>query len=40
MSIILIRLSNVNIESGLGYYYTASETCVPNGKFLDIRYVL
>lgn len=32
VSIVITKLSNINIGSALGYYYTASETCVPDGK--------
>jgi len=33
VSIIINKLSSVQITSLLGYYYTASEQCVPNGMW-------
>ena len=33
VSIIINQLSMVKITSALGYYYTASERCVPNGTW-------
>jgi hypothetical protein len=33
MYLILTKLSQISVGSALGYYYTASETCVPGGKY-------
>ena len=33
LAIVLLQISNMNINSALSYYYTANEACVPNGMY-------
>ncbi|KAL3816057.1 hypothetical protein ACHAXA_010362 [Cyclostephanos tholiformis] len=40
LSIILTQMSYISIGSALGYYYTASETCVPNGPNFNYTYYI
>ena len=40
MSICLTKMSEIKIGAALDYYYTASETCVPNGPNFDYTYYL
>ena len=38
LSIVLNSMSWISIGSALGYYYTANEECVPNGKYCGLSY--
>lgn len=40
LSIVLTQLSSISIGSALGYYYTASEACVPDGPNFDYTYYI
>ena len=33
LAIVLLQISNMNINSALSYYYTANEACVPDGMY-------
>jgi BT1 family len=40
MSILLTQISVININPALDYYYTATDSCVPNGPNFDYTYYL
>ena len=39
LAIVLFQMSWISIGSALGYYYTASEECVPGGEFVYFNVV-